>query len=29
VRLNKRYLYEPATSLLDRLTFHFSIGQAF
>ena len=29
VRLNKRYLYEPATSFFDRLTFHFSIGQAF
>ena len=29
VRLNKLYRYEPATSLLDRLTFHFSIGQAF
>lgn len=29
IRLNKRYLYEPATSFLDRLTFHFSIGQAF
>jgi outer membrane protein assembly factor BamA len=29
VRLNKRYLYDPATSFFDRLTFHFSIGQAF
>ena len=29
VRLDKLYRYEPATSLLDRLTFHFSIGQAF
>ena len=29
VRLNKRYYYEPATSFFDRLTFHFSIGQAF
>jgi outer membrane protein assembly factor BamA len=29
VRLNRRYLYEPATSFFDRLTFHFSIGQAF
>ena len=29
VRLNKRYLYEPATTFFDRLTFHFSIGQAF
>lgn len=29
VRLNKLYRYDPATSLLDRLTFHFSIGQAF
>lgn len=29
VRLDKRYLYEPATSFFNRLTFHFSIGQAF
>jgi outer membrane protein insertion porin family/translocation and assembly module TamA len=29
VRLDKRYYYEPATSFFDRLTFHFSIGQAF
>jgi outer membrane protein assembly factor BamA len=29
VRLDKRYLYQPATSFFDRLTFHFSIGQAF
>jgi outer membrane protein assembly factor BamA len=29
VRLEKRYWYEPATSFFDRLTFHFSIGQAF
>ncbi|MFL5561800.1 MAG: outer membrane protein assembly factor [Gemmatimonadaceae bacterium] len=29
VRLNKRYFYEPTTSFFDRLTFHFSIGQAF
>jgi outer membrane protein assembly complex protein YaeT len=29
VRLKTRYLYEPATTFLDRITFHFSIGQAF
>ncbi len=29
VRLNKQYRYDPARSLLDRLTFHFSIGEAF
>ncbi len=29
VRLNERYLYDPATSFLDRITFHFSIGEAF
>ena len=29
VRLKNRYLYEPATTFFDRLTFHFSIGQAF
>ena len=29
VRLKTRYLYEPATTFFDRITFHFSIGQAF
>ena len=29
VRLEKPYRYEPATKFLDRITFHFSIGQAF
>ena len=29
VRLDKRYHYAPATGWLDRLTFHFSIGEAF
>ena len=29
VRLEKPYRYEPATNFLDRITFHFSIGQAF
>ena len=29
VRLKAKYRYDPATSLLDRLTFHFSIGEAF
>ena len=29
VRLDKTYRYDPATSLLDRITFHFSIGEAF
>ena len=29
VRLKQQYLYNPATSFLDRITFHFSIGEAF
>lgn len=29
VRLDRKFHYVPATGLLDRLTFHFSIGEAF
>ena len=29
VRLKDKYRYDPATSFLDRITFHFSIGEAF
>ncbi|HEX2779702.1 MAG TPA: BamA/TamA family outer membrane protein [Gemmatimonadaceae bacterium] len=29
VPLDKKYRYQPATRFLDRLTFHFSIGEAF
>jgi outer membrane protein assembly factor BamA len=29
VRLDRKYRYEPASSIFDRLTFHFSIGEAF
>lgn len=29
VRLEKKFRYDPATSLFDRITFHFSIGEAF
>jgi outer membrane protein assembly factor BamA len=29
VELKKPYRYDPATKFLDRITFHFSIGQAF
>ena len=29
VPLDTKYRYQPASSVLDRLTFHFSIGEAF